>query len=542
MMRDYSEEGREHRCPECGSGNVLDDEESGERVCKNCGMVISDVITDTGPEWRAFTKQEKDAKARTGAPSSPLYVDRGSVITYPKGKENTPEMRRMIKWNRRAKVTESKERNLNKAMNEINRLGDQLKVPKRVKERAAVIYKDALRNNLVRGRSIDEIAAASMKAAFKQMDIQRPLKEITKKTHVDHKAVARSYRLLVYELGLKTPAPDPRKMVDKIAEELDLPGDVRQHTNRILKKCMDLKITGGKSPSGMVSAAIYIASDYKADIDEDYKKVRKTQRDIAMAADVTEVTIRNRYKDIENKFESEGIDVEELVEGIETIDVTVPKSKPKKKNKQPIDGEYVNRLKQLSHRLDLDVETYNMARDIYTQAIEEGIINENSKKIGIDASLAVAMRIYNKQIFPYRNVSKISNNLSHEIRNLQERLYDKIEMELPEVEMSEYIDYISRFLVDVEDYVMESAELLLNEYKIDNNEIREEKKATLALSAIKKACSHYKIYMSHLKIAETIGIDPYDVSKTDKEIDKYDIKNILQDHELFDTLIRNKAL
>jgi transcription initiation factor TFIIB len=60
---------------------------------------------------------------------------------------------------------------------------------------------------------------------------------------------------------------------------------------------MELRLTSGRGPAGIAAAATYIASLLT---DE-----RRTQGEIAKGAHVTEVTIRNRYKELTQRLNIE---------------------------------------------------------------------------------------------------------------------------------------------------------------------------------------------------------------------------------------------
>ena len=87
------------------------------------------------------------------------------------------------------------------------------------------------------------------------------------------------------------PISDPANYVPRFITQLNLPGKVQQKVLEILDMAKQNRtLVTGRDPRGLAAAAIYIASILMDS--------RVTQRDIAMAAGVTEVTVRNRYKEI----------------------------------------------------------------------------------------------------------------------------------------------------------------------------------------------------------------------------------------------------
>jgi len=270
----------------------------GEVICSDCGLVIRENIVDEGPEWRAFTREEKQLRSRVGTPSSFSVHDKGLSTVIDRvnkdafGRElpsaTRLQMLRLRKWQIRARVHSSIDRNLSQAMAELERLTDKIVVPPAIKEQAALIYRRALDRGLVRGRSILAIAAASIYAACRFTQTPRTLKDVSKASYVKKKDIARCYRLLIRELDLKMPMTDPIRCVPKIASKSGINERTQQTAISLLHKAWEKKTIAGKDPTGMAAAAIYIACVIEGE--------KKTQKEIAEAADVTEVTVRNRYK------------------------------------------------------------------------------------------------------------------------------------------------------------------------------------------------------------------------------------------------------
>jgi transcription initiation factor TFIIB len=179
-------------------------------------------------------------------------------------------------------------------MAELDRLSDKAYIPGPVKEKAAVIYRKALDKGLVRGRSIAAIAAASLYAACRNTETPRTLREISEASLVDKKDVARCYRLLLRELNIQMPIADPLTYVSKIAERTGISGKTQGIAIKFLRQAKRKRVSAGKDPMGLAAAALYIAC-----LQNDEKK---TQKDIAEAAGVTEVTVRNRYKSLKRQL------------------------------------------------------------------------------------------------------------------------------------------------------------------------------------------------------------------------------------------------
>jgi transcription initiation factor TFIIB len=294
-------------CPECASKNLIHDYDTGETICGACGLVLYEQTLDKGPEWRAFTQQEKASRSRVGGPSSYAIHDKGLSTTISQVDRDAfgrklplatrLQMWRLRKWQIRSRVHSSSDRNLAQAMSELDRLSGKVSIPPPIKEKAAVVYRKALDKGLVRGRSIAAIAAASLYAACRGSGTPRTLSEIAEASLVDRKDVARCYRMLLQELDVHMPIADPLMYVSKIAEKNGVSGKTQGTAIQILRDARRKRFAAGKDPMGMAAAALYIACL------QNNEKI--TQKDIADAAGVTEVTVRNRYKVLKKQLSLE---------------------------------------------------------------------------------------------------------------------------------------------------------------------------------------------------------------------------------------------
>jgi transcription initiation factor TFIIB len=291
---------KDSKCPRCNSENLIRDLEAGEEVCGNCGLVVSEEIVDTGPEWRAFTSVEKNTRPRAGMASSLSLFDMGLTTSfkgYRDGQGNKLDyatqtrMNKLKRYDTRSKMDDTWGRNLSIAMAELDRLSANLHLPKNVKERAAFIYRKALKEDLIRGRSIDAFVAASVYAACRLLKVPRPLKTVSGASTRQHGEVSRTYRLLLKELGLRMPIDDPMKFIPGIASKLKIRRDTEQKAIDLLRKARERQGLSGKDPRGIAAAALYMAC-----LTNDDKRI---QKDIAKAAGTTEVTLRNRLKGLE---------------------------------------------------------------------------------------------------------------------------------------------------------------------------------------------------------------------------------------------------
>jgi transcription initiation factor TFIIB len=291
---------REIRCSECGSTNVICDDTRGEIICNDCGLVIEEHMVDTGPEWRSYTAEERNKRDRVGSPMNYAIHDKGlSTMIGPEnrdiyGKNLAPRRRaeiyRLRKWQRRTRTHSSRDRNLIQALSELDRLASQLGIAKSLKEEAAIIYRKALESKMSRSTSIESLVAAALYATCRIRKIPRTLDEVADKSHTSKKQLGQAFRLLARKVEMSIPLSSPIDFIPRFANDLGLSGSVSKRAITLLEKAKEVGITAGKDPTGMAAAALYISA-----ILEDE---RRTQREIARVARVTEVTVRNRYKEL----------------------------------------------------------------------------------------------------------------------------------------------------------------------------------------------------------------------------------------------------
>lgn len=288
------------RCPRCGQGTVVTDTNTGENFCGKCGFVLTDQAVESGPEWRSFSKEEHEGRSRAGVPTSLAMHDMGlATIIGPTdrdatGKPLSASMRSTIErlrtWDSRSQVHEPVDRNFRQAFSELSRLKDKLTISSAVLEKAAYIYRKALQKGLVRGRSISALIAAALYAACRDTETPRTLKDVGQAANIKKKDIARCYRLIHRELDLKMPVVNSVQCISRIASKIGISEKTRRSACLVLKEAQDSHESAGKDPMGLAAAALYLSCVKNGE--------SLTQRDIAEAANVTEVTIRNRYKSL----------------------------------------------------------------------------------------------------------------------------------------------------------------------------------------------------------------------------------------------------
>ncbi|NCN98759.1 hypothetical protein COU62_02145 [Candidatus Pacearchaeota archaeon CG10_big_fil_rev_8_21_14_0_10_35_219] len=281
-------------CPECESIDLTYDDQKGEIICNDCGLIVEDKMVDTGQEAGGqFDKSEK--KGRGGAPLSMQKFDKGLTTNvgeisdiYRLESGQTRKFLRLKKWQER--VSTSIERNLRLAMAELRRVSSFLSLPSVVRDEASRVYNFVLQRGLVRGRSMESVIAACIYAACRSYNIPRTLDEIAVASDVPRKEIGRTYRFIIRKLGIKVKPSSPKDYISRFSSILHLSPKTQNEALKVLKKADVSELTSGRGPAGIAAAALYVAALMN---DE-----KKTQREVADVAGITEVTIRNRYKEL----------------------------------------------------------------------------------------------------------------------------------------------------------------------------------------------------------------------------------------------------
>lgn len=284
--------------------NLITDPETGELISADSGQVISDSALSLEPEWRAFTSEEASGRSRAGNPSSLARHDMGLSTVIGRtdrdaggnsiGTDMRYRMERLKMWDSRSQMHSPSERNFQQAFSILAKIKDRMGLPDPVMEKAAYVYRKAQEKGLIRGRTIGSVLAASIYIASRQMGVLRTLDDVSENSDVKPKDAGRSYRMLVSELALEVPMIDSDKYVAKVANNIGIGEKTKRKALAIMAEARRKGASTGKDPMGLAASVLYLASQATGEA--------KTQSDIAKAAGVTEVTVRNRSKELRKQL------------------------------------------------------------------------------------------------------------------------------------------------------------------------------------------------------------------------------------------------
>jgi transcription initiation factor TFIIB len=295
-------------CSVCKNGRPIADLESGELVCSDCGLVFSEKATDNRPEWRNFGSENND-RARTGSPVSLAQHDMGlNTVIGNNNKDSHGQsldasmhstMKRLRTYDFRSQTRTSADRNLMRAFGELGRQRDKLGLSDAMIDKTAYIYRKALGKGLVKGRSTSAILAAAIYIACREMGAARSLNDISEITDVRRKVISRSYMILIQQLEIIMPLIDPIKCIAKIANKANLSEKTKRMAIDVMKDLVNTQLPAGKRPMSLAATILYLSCLRNDEA--------VTQKELAEAAGVTEVTMRNRIKDLKSSSTSSAI-------------------------------------------------------------------------------------------------------------------------------------------------------------------------------------------------------------------------------------------
>jgi len=285
-------------CPECGNPKVSYNKEKGEIICVDCGLVLEEKMVDFDKEWREFDSNDTSQR-RSGAPMTYTQEDRGlgtqvgvksDLSKF--DRRTKQKFYRFRKW--QSRVASGLEHNLREALAEIKRISSNLNLPKVVEEEAARIYTLAAQRGLVRGRSLEEVAAGAIYISCKINEIPKTLNEISDVSGIIKNEIIKNSKFVARELNLKVLPINPVNYINKFASYLELSPKTQTKAVQIIHKAQKEGMTSGKSPRGIAASSLYAACLICGE--------KKTQSKIAEITGVTEVTIRNSFKEMADKL------------------------------------------------------------------------------------------------------------------------------------------------------------------------------------------------------------------------------------------------
>ena len=292
----------------CSTCNIKEDRlvtdvVSGEIVCSNCGTVVIDGIEEIGKEWINPKDHETD-KSRIGLPFSLAVHDMNlSTIIGKTNKDSSGQlidsgmqarMNRLRIWDSRTMYRDSSSRNFTTAFVLLGKLKDKLSLTPSIVEKTAYTYRKVQEDGLIRGRTIGAVLVACLYITCREQGVSRTIDELAEASNIRRKAIAKIYRDIVFHLERKIPQVNCFQCIDKIANKIELNEITTRHARDLMKKVLEQEFSAGKDPMGFAGAVLYVSLQMEG------KTVR--QIDIADAAGVTEVTIRNRAKELKSKL------------------------------------------------------------------------------------------------------------------------------------------------------------------------------------------------------------------------------------------------
>jgi transcription initiation factor TFIIB len=283
-------------CPECG-GRITSN--SHETVCDDCGLVVDDQQVDCGPEWREFNSES--GGRRVGAPNTVARHDRGIGTEIgqkldSKGREIGGQKRRQLhrlrREHKRAKVGSKADQNRITGFTEIRRMTAALGLSTSIRDQACQLFRRAQETGLLVGRSIEAIASGCLYAVCRINEHPRSFETIARVSKVPEARIKTGYTVMNRELDLPVPPAKPSQYIAQIASEAGVSQETQRRARSLLEAANQTQIANGRNPLGSAAGALYLAAQETGEF--------LNQRELADAADVATVTVRERYRDLED--------------------------------------------------------------------------------------------------------------------------------------------------------------------------------------------------------------------------------------------------
>jgi transcription initiation factor TFIIB len=282
-------------CLKCELEHLIVDVESGELVCSKCGIVAEDKMQESNVQFRA-----KGNEIRGTEPSSLASYDMdlstmiGVTVKDGKGNRIQPSIQsalfRLRTWDHRIQLHKNKDRNLKRAFQLLHILKDKLNLSDVTIEKAAYIYRKALAKGMIRGRSGEVVVVASIYIALRESQSPISLREISKASNIRLNKIARIVRLVSMELDILIPLADLKRSVSKVGNTVGLSEKTKREAVDLISHIKEIEYSDGKKPMTIAATVLYLACIKTGE--------HVSQKEIAKAAGVTDVSIRNRVKDL----------------------------------------------------------------------------------------------------------------------------------------------------------------------------------------------------------------------------------------------------
>lgn len=268
-------------CSECGSEQLLRDDERGEVVCQACGFIVSDLglFQDPAPRGLADRSLMTEISGYDRDHAGKALSAHGQARAY-----------RLRKWQRRMRTYRSTHRNASSAYREIDRICQAMDLPLVVQVVSKEMYDKTLDMGYTLGRPMDILVTSIVYSACRLSHVPRTLKEFSDSTGIDRKSIGRSQVRLARDLSLQLPQARPADFLDRFCSRLQLSDETRNEARRIITVAEECGLLSGRDPCGLAAASIYIATNITGQV--------RTQSEVESFTGITQVTIRKRCKEL----------------------------------------------------------------------------------------------------------------------------------------------------------------------------------------------------------------------------------------------------
>lgn len=262
------------RCPNCRSTRLVSDEERGETCCAACGVVLDD--------------RAHDGSRGIEGESEPVRPGvRATVMKVPAGSRGG--MARLAAYDGRIGTRHIPSALRGGSMSGLLSMCGKVGLPAAVRARAVDIYAMAANGGWMAGRTLASMMAASIYVACREAGVPRTMHDLTVHCNVRPRRLAKDVTFIMQKAGLNPPQYGVPALVSRLANTVGAStGAVRAALDQA--DALDEAYTSGKNPAVLAAALLHVGMRAEGE--------GTTARSLALAAGVSDVSMRMRYNEI----------------------------------------------------------------------------------------------------------------------------------------------------------------------------------------------------------------------------------------------------
>ena len=278
-------------CPECCSDNLSflsEDENNKELICNNCGLLI------TEQELLLVSKRKKEKEEEEEIEIKPKKDE---------DRNRNTNINLDVNLNLKIKPSNKTEQRVLQGILKLEEISRKLQLDKEIKKKAAEVYKKAILKDLIKGRKNNVVISTCIYIAARKLGLNISLERICLEAGVGKRLLARNIRTFCRKLNIELKPTRIEEVLFSLSKSLSLSEEDLTKAYQIIQSAREQGINlNGKNRFGIAAAAIYLATEggrgnNKIKNKHKHKNII-TQRKLSIITGVTEITIKNRVREL----------------------------------------------------------------------------------------------------------------------------------------------------------------------------------------------------------------------------------------------------